>query len=258
MGIDDTQASSPGRPRCSNCRHDLTGAVNSSKCPECGKPLVEVLVRDESTLLKLMGRRYTSRATLFGIPAVCVVFGLGPDGKPGHARGWIALGDRATGVIAFGGTARGVVAFGGVAIGILSSGGVSIGLLGALGGLAIAPLGVAAGGVAAGLFASGGMTLGLAVMGGSGLGWYSWGPPGSMISKHALQIVSGSPSDPDAAAAFQRLSWLIGTNLNGATARVMAWFGAVYVAAAFLLGIPAVFRWRAEGGEFNPPTSRPS
>ena len=34
-----------GEPYCGNCGHRLTGLVDSSKCPECGRPLVEVLTR---------------------------------------------------------------------------------------------------------------------------------------------------------------------------------------------------------------------
>ena len=34
-----------GEPYCSNCGYVLAGAIESSKCPECGKPIVEVLMR---------------------------------------------------------------------------------------------------------------------------------------------------------------------------------------------------------------------
>jgi len=33
-------------PYCGNCGYSLRGLTESSKCPECGKPIVEVLQRD--------------------------------------------------------------------------------------------------------------------------------------------------------------------------------------------------------------------
>jgi predicted Zn-ribbon and HTH transcriptional regulator len=33
-------------PYCGNCGYVLTGATETSKCPECGRPLVEVLTRN--------------------------------------------------------------------------------------------------------------------------------------------------------------------------------------------------------------------
>ncbi|MBL9150710.1 MAG: hypothetical protein JNM94_18640 [Phycisphaerae bacterium] len=249
----------PGRPRCFNCGHDLTGAVKSASCPECGRPLVEVLVRDESTIMKLMGKRYTSKATLFGLPALSIAMGLGPDGKQGHAKGWIAIGDRATGVIAFGGMARGVVAFGGFCMGGLTFGGLSIGLFGALGGAAIAPLGLALGGMAIGLLAIGGMTIGAVAVGGACVGLYAWGPPAACFAMHIQQISSAQPADPEAAAMFDRLSWLLGSTLNQAQLRPFLWLLSTYGLALLILGFPAVLRWQRGEGDptASPPTSRP-
>ena len=118
-------------PFCSACGYDLSGAIESSKCPECGRPLVEVLVRDEGA--QAARRRYQSEQTFLGLPLVSVAFGRDANGKPGHAKGWLAIGDKATGVVAMGGRAFGVVAIGGVAIGVLACGGLSIGLLFAAG-----------------------------------------------------------------------------------------------------------------------------
>lgn len=254
--MSDTQSNAPGRPRCSNCGHDLTGAVRSASCPECGRPLVEVLVRDDSMIVKLMGRRYTSRATLLGMPAVSIAMGVGPDGKMGHARGWIAIGDRATGVIALGGMARGVVAIGGMAMGIVSLGGLSLGVLGSLGGLSVAILGLALGGLAAGLVASGGMALGVVTMGGACLGWYAWGPPPSCIAMHIHRFVAGQPADAEAAAVFEFLAPLIGGSLGRAQFQPMLWLVSTLFLLLVVLGLPAVVAWQR--GERDPTLAPPT
>ena len=150
-------------PFCSACGYDLSGAIESSKCPECGRPLVEVLVRDEGA--QTARRRYQSERTFLGLPLVSVAFGRDANGKPGHAKGWLAIGDKATGVFAMGGRAFGVVALGGIAIGVLAFGGVSIGLLIAAGGFAAA-LGFAFGGLAVGSLAAGGFAIGYMAIGG--------------------------------------------------------------------------------------------
>ena len=114
------------------------------------------------------GRSYTSSFELFGYPLVDIQFsdadfGGNPIDKKQrkHARGWIALGDKATGILfAVGGIAKGFVACGGVAMGAVSFGGVSIGVL-SLGGLAI------------GMWGFGGAAIGYDVMGGAAVGWHS-------------------------------------------------------------------------------------
>ena len=58
-----------GDPYCSNCNYSLVGLTDSAKCPECGKPIVEVLQRRGGFL---GGRRYTSNIVLFGLPLVQV------------------------------------------------------------------------------------------------------------------------------------------------------------------------------------------
>jgi len=45
MAKPDSVGISLPKPYCSACGHDLTGAVTASACPECGRPLVEVLTR---------------------------------------------------------------------------------------------------------------------------------------------------------------------------------------------------------------------
>ena len=181
----------PGEPYCGNCGYKLTGLTESSKCPECGRPFVEVLSRSGQ-----WGRRYRSPHTLFGLPLVDIALGPTPDQRIGHARGIIAIGDRATGLLAIGGQARGVVALGGVAIGLFSVGGISVGLIAAWGGLALGMLAdgglalglLSAGGVAIGVIACGGMPVGFFALGGAPLGFYRLGP--GMSSSEAAEAMS--------------------------------------------------------------------
>ncbi|MFO0872420.1 MAG: hypothetical protein U0575_00425 [Phycisphaerales bacterium] len=142
----------PNEPYCGNCGYVLTGVTESSKCPECGMPLVNVLLRRGAPVAR--GVRYRSTATIFGMPLLAVALGIGPDGQRGHAKGFFALGDVATGVVAIGGVAFGGVCLGGAAVGVFAVGGLGIGLLTALGGAALGA--VAAGGAAIGGIATGG------------------------------------------------------------------------------------------------------
>jgi len=190
-------------PYCGNCGHQLTGLVDSSKCPECGKPLVEVLSRGAG-----WGKRFRSKARLFGLPIVDYAYGPVPGEPPPHARGIIAVGDKATGVLALGGQARGLVAIGGVAMGGFTIGGVSLGLFSACGGVAIGLVawgGVAlgllvSGGLAAGFFAAGGLSVGYYAMGGSPLGVFTLGP--------------GS-NDQEAVDLLRYLRWFFGPSQAG-------------------------------------------
>ncbi|MBL8880830.1 MAG: hypothetical protein JNG88_17085 [Phycisphaerales bacterium] len=72
-------------PYCSNCGYSLRGLTESSKCPECGKPLVEVLMRDNMFAAK--GYRYASKVRVFGLPLVSIAFGPSETERRGHARG---------------------------------------------------------------------------------------------------------------------------------------------------------------------------
>ncbi|MBC7834106.1 MAG: hypothetical protein H7Y88_03275, partial [Phycisphaerales bacterium] len=101
-----------GEPYCSNCGYHLTGLTTSSVCPECGRPLVEVLTRDP--LLSRGARRYTSNLHLFGLPLVHVAMGPGEGRRVGYAKGIIAVGDISVGVISVGNIfSLGVVSVGG-------------------------------------------------------------------------------------------------------------------------------------------------
>ncbi|MBL9120726.1 MAG: zinc ribbon domain-containing protein [Phycisphaerae bacterium] len=234
-----------GRPYCANCGHDLTGLVDSAKCSECGRPLVEILVREANKNLRF--KRYASKAKLFGLPAIAVSKGIGPDGKPGHARGWIAIGDKATGVVALGGLARGILAIGGTSIGLFSFGGMSIGLLTSFGGLSIAPLGLAIGGMSIGALAWGGMTAGFAAVGGSAYSFYHWAPSG--IGVHRV-LVRGGSGDPAAMAFFDSISLLFGPPSGRLSfLRPLAWTVTILVSVGAALAAPAIMRWAREADD---------
>ncbi len=140
-------------PYCGNCGYRLTGCVESSKCPECGRPLVEVLTRPG---FERRGKRWQSRQKLFGLPLISVASGPFADEKVGRPVGIIAIGDMPLGVIAIGGVARGVVAIGGICIGVVGWGGLTAGVI-AMGGLAVGALAV--GGLAIGVWSVGGVAI---------------------------------------------------------------------------------------------------
>jgi len=239
-GIQTSQASPPaglGRnePYCSNCGYVLKGLTDSSKCPECGKPLVEVLVRPGQAFMNA-GKRYRSRATLFGWPVIDVAMGPKDGELRGHAKGIIAVGDIATGGIALGGVARGIVAVGGMAVGVFSLGGGAVGLISATGGMAAG--GMAAGGGAIGYFAAGGGALGVVAQGGGAVGVY------------ARDGRSFGPGNP-AAAVFNQFSWFFGgaTPSGDAMMRPMLVTVCLTVAAAALIGLLAWLRMLRQKSE---------
>ena len=225
-------------PYCGNCGYKLSGLVDSSKCPECGRPLVEVLSRGGQ-----WGRRFRSQATLCGLPIIDVALGPRPGERIGRARGIIAIGDSATGLLAIGGVAKGLVAIGGMAIGGLSVGGGSIGLFSAVGGFAVG--GLAAGGGTLGVFASGGGAVGYVASGGLAVGYYASG--GAPFGVHTLGPGANSP---EAIAIFDTFAWFFG----GAAVSPMTMFqplltcllltGTVAVCVALLA---ALGHWRSRG-----------
>ncbi len=178
-------------PFCGNCGYKLTGLTDSSKCPECGKPLVEVLQREKS---KIRGRRYTSDVVLFGLPLLHIAMGPHEDEPVGRAKGIIAIGDVAVGWLAIGGRAFGIVALGGLAGGLVSLGGMSFGLL-AAGGWALGVL--AMGGGAVGGAAMGGGAVGYVAIGGGVVGYYAKG--GGVAGKY---VVAPYRKDAEAEAVF--------------------------------------------------------
>ncbi len=220
-----------GTPYCSNCLYDLSASADASRCPECGKPIIEVLAR--VTASKLPGqyrtRRYTSSATVWGMPFLSIATGprLEAGERYGHARGFIALGDVATGVIALGGRATGVFAAGGFSVGVFSAGGMSIGGLLSAGGMAVAVPGVAAGGMGVGGFGMGGFGAGFIAQGGMAIGYYARG--GGAFGVHTI---SPRGSDPEAVRLFDALA-AYAPNAGSI-------FAAAYLPMAVVIGISAL------------------
>ena len=182
-------------PYCGNCGYRLTGATESSKCPECGRPLVEVLTRNSQTFT--LGKRYRSKAALFGWPVIDIAIGPANGEIRGKAKGIIAIGDLAIGGVAMGGLSCGIVALGGMSIGLFALGGLAVGLLTALGGMAIGALAV--GGGAIGILATGGGAVGVYAQGGGVTGMFTRGP-----QFYRMRRIPGAP-DP-----FESVSWFFG------------------------------------------------
>lgn len=212
-----------GRPFCRVCDYDLTGCVDSPRCPECGGALVDVLMRPELQLEG--GRRRQSRARILGMPAIDIAYGPSGNERRGRARGFIALGDEATGVIAIGGSARGVIALGGMAMGGLTIGGTSLGLVSG-GGLSVGLL-MANGGMAIGGMSSGGMAVGGIAQGGMAIGYAARG--GGRVAKVALG--GGGPGDPLNGWAGPLVSWFMGGANPGPLAFILPMFLMLLVGA---------------------------
>jgi predicted RNA-binding Zn-ribbon protein involved in translation (DUF1610 family) len=227
------------KPYCSACGHDLTGAVTASACPECGRPLVEVLVRERRAggMYGKPTRRYESKRRILGLPLVAIALGPDANGKLGHAKGYFAIGDMATGVFAFGGLARGLVAFGGLSLGGVTFGGLSLGTFAAFGGGAVAWLGSAVGGFAVGLLASGGGAVGGFAQGGLAIGWLARG-----ATAHGAHAWSRTVQPDDATRAlFNQFSWLLGP--PSAMPQIqygLAWTAAIAITVIILALLPAI------------------
>lgn len=188
-------------PYCGNCGYSFTGLTESSKCPECGRPIVEVLTRD--TLPLRAGRRYRSATTIFGRPLVHIAIGPYENESYGRARGIIAIGDIASGWLAIGGVAWGLIAVGGMAFGAVGLGGMAFALL-AIGGGAVG--GAAVGGGAVGGLTFGGGTIGLVAQGGGAYGYYARGDGAAGPNP----VRSWGRSSDDGARFFRQHAWLFG------------------------------------------------
>ncbi len=225
-------------PYCGNCGYKLSGLVDSSKCPECGRPLVEVVSRSGQ-----WGRRFRSQAKLFGLPIIDVALGPRPGERIGRARGIIAIGDSATGLLAIGGFAKGLVAVGGMAMGGLSIGGMSIGIFSAIGGFAMG--GLAAGGGAFGVFASGGGAAGYMASGGLAAGYYANG--GAPFGVHTIGPGSNSP---EAIAMFDAFAWFFGGAAVSPMTMLQPLLTCILLTGAVAAGVAllaALGHWRSRG-----------
>ena len=134
---------------------------------------------------------YTSHRTFAGRPLVQIANGRSPEtGKMAVARGFIAIGQRATGVIAIGQIAIGWVAIGQMAVGGIAVGQVAVGAVAALGQVAVGT--VAVGMEAVGIAAAGMQATGIFVIAGQGVGMAGkalsgWGSSHFHIVKHLFR-----------------------------------------------------------------------
>ena len=118
--------------------------------------------------------RLSSATSIAGFPLVSIAFGRNRDQTEtsGHAKGIVALGDRATGLIAYGGFARGGIAIGRIAVGLVSCGLLSAGILG----IGLAALGIwSVGALAVGFSAFGFVAIGYKCIGLFSLGYKAIG-----------------------------------------------------------------------------------
>ncbi len=209
-------------PYCRNCGYSLRGLTESSKCPECGQPIVEVLERPSM----VVGRRYTSPTVIFGLPLVHIAIGPHDEERVGRARGIIAIGDQATGWLAIGGFCRGLIAVGGLAIGVVAIGAAAVGAL-SLGGLAVGLLAI--GGTVFGGAVAGGLAVAaVAVSAGLAFAWFA-----RAGFAHAVHGVGSNVRDPQAIAFFEEYAWLFGADSTGF--KFMAWMAVAVFLFAVLL-----------------------
>lgn len=118
--------------------------------------------------------RRRSEREFLGLPIVDIAVGADPrrGERHGHARGVIAIGDRATGVIALGVHARGAVAIGVTALGGIAIGWLAVGAI-AIGGIGLGLLALAV--IAIGAVAIGGLGIGVVAIGIAAVGEYAAG-----------------------------------------------------------------------------------
>lgn len=236
---------------CGACGFDLSRAVESGRCPECGRPIVETLTRKSDHPPAI---HYRSRARILGMPALAISRGLDANKRPAHARGWIAIGPRATGLVAIGGKPTGIVAIGGLALGVFAAGGMTLGVF-TIGGVAIGLL-TAIGGCAASLgFGFGGVAIGGVAMGGMAIGIFAAG--GQAIGPHTIGPTGGSSPQAD---EIKRMLWSwIPTTPNG-TPKLLALqiiVAAFYVGLAILLAIPGIAKLARDSSAEDEPASAP-
>ena len=125
---------------------------------------------------------WKTRASVFGIPLICVEYGTNDNGRPCVAKGFIAIGQFAVGLVAIGQVGIGFIGFGQLAVGVLAFGQVAIGLLAGFGQLAV------------GTFAGGQFVIGKYARGQFGWAEYLWSP---------------DRTDMEAVSMFGTIEWLV-------------------------------------------------
>lgn len=182
-------------------RYQAASEVKSEVETLAGVPIAHL----PAAFQNVLGAEYKSPTTIFGWPLVHLAFGVDPKtGQQRHARGVIAIGNRATGLLALAGVAKGFIAFGGMAIGVVAVGGIACGVL-TYGGLALALL-FAYGGLALAPLAYGGLAVGYGAVGGMAFGYYAMG--GSVGGVHKI---GNRFHDPQARAFFDHFKWMLGS-----------------------------------------------
>ena len=135
------------------------------------------------------GTRKQSEHVFLGLALYSIA--RGPDLSQGelfgHAKGVLAIGDRATGIIAIGIVAIGGIAIGPIALGLVSLGAVSLGLLLALGGVAV------------GSVAIGATALGVVAIGAAAEGYYAAG-----AATHGAYVIDTMRRSPEAIEFFSQ------------------------------------------------------
>lgn len=148
--------------RCPECQREVSDKALT--CPGCGHPLWQAGWRPSASSPGSRGAvpgypfEYKSKATIFGLPLVHIVYGPAWLNGFRPARGFIAIGNVAFGVIAMGGFALGLVSIAGIGLGVVCLGGIALGL------------GLGVGGIATGYLALGGLAIGTYAIGGLGIG----------------------------------------------------------------------------------------
>ncbi len=229
----------PGEPYCSNCGYKLKGLTHSSKCPECGQPLVDVLTRD--SLYRKRSRRYKSDITIFGQPLLHIATGPTETERIGIARGIIAIGDIAIGWFALGGFACGLVALGGMSVGLVALGGGALALLVGMGGFSTGALAI--GGLAIGGAALGGGAIAYIAQGGGAVGVYARG--GGAFGQHTISVQA---QDPVALQFFEHFQWLFGPAGPAPSPVFALWVVVAAVIIAALIALPVFIKYFQHAG----------
>ena len=156
-------------PKCTKCSYSFADLTTLERCPECGASVLESLAAEQH---RDSGRRITSSKIVWGLPLYEIVTVPGRLPGSNHARGWIAIGPKATGVVAIGAYSRGIISIGAMSFGGISLGAMSIGIL-SLGSMAIG--GITTGAVAIGAYAQGVVSVGVAAQGNVAIGVFASG-----------------------------------------------------------------------------------